>query len=175
MTMLTAGLALLLAAAPAAPEIRCEGHEANLATYLGMTKILFNELQAERAGEFYAPEFITHNSDEGGSSATVSTPARMAAIWDWTRKNDPGRILVNNLIICRDDLVIAQVTLSGSRAGDTLEGRPEGRRRYRTTAIDMYRFKQGKVVERWGNSDLVSVIRQLGMPIDLTLKPLPPE
>jgi predicted SnoaL-like aldol condensation-catalyzing enzyme len=175
MTMLTIGLALAALAQAPAPQTHCAGHEANLKTYLDISRILFNELQAERASEFYADEFINHNSDAGGSDTSIGRPATMAAMWAATRRNDPGRELINNLIICKDDLVVAQVTLRGSRAGETLVDKPEGRRRYSTTAIDMYRFKDGKVVERWGNSDLITVIRQLGMPTDLTLKPLPPE
>jgi len=39
----------------------------------------------------------------------------------------------------------------------------------------MYRFKDGKFIERWGNADLVAIIRQIGLPVDMTIKPLPPE
>jgi len=175
--MLTAGLALLMAAAapPAAPEIHCKGHEDNLATYQAISKILFNDRDASRAGEFYADEFISHNSDLGGSEKMVSNPANMTRMWNKSLEEDPNRELIDNLIICKDDFVIAQVTLQGDRAGETLKGKPEGRQRFRASAIDMYRFKDGKVIERWGNADLVAIIRQIGLPVDMTIKPLPPE
>jgi len=55
MTILTVGLALMMRAQPAAlapdakgPDTHCAGHEANLATSLDMSRILFNELQAKR-------------------------------------------------------------------------------------------------------------------------------
>jgi DMSO/TMAO reductase YedYZ molybdopterin-dependent catalytic subunit len=64
-------LALTLVLAAATPQIHCTGHEANLATFLEMTKVLFNERQADRAGEFYAPEIINHNSDDGGFGTTT--------------------------------------------------------------------------------------------------------
>ncbi|MBT4740480.1 MAG: hypothetical protein HOO09_08865, partial [Rhodospirillaceae bacterium] len=44
----------LLSSGPAlATETVCDGHEDNLNTYLEMTRILFNERQSERAGEYY--------------------------------------------------------------------------------------------------------------------------
>ena len=33
---------------------------------------------------------------------------------------------------------------------------------YAISGIDIYRFENGKVVERWGNADLVSMYRQIG-------------
>jgi len=38
--------------------------------------------------------------------------------------------------------------------------------------MDMFRFKDGKVVERWGESDTAILIRQLGLELDLSLQPL---
>ncbi|WP_439532783.1 ester cyclase [Polymorphobacter sp.] len=170
MTMLTIGLSLLLAAGHPAPETQCTGQEANLATYIEMSRVLFNEREAERAGEFYAPEFISHNSDEGGSGADTVPVAYMTAMWNASKKNDPERQVINNLIVCNGDLVVAQVTTKGMRTGaDNV------RRRYSTSAMDIYRFKDGKVVERWGNNDYLTIIRQTGLKVDLSLTPLPPE
>jgi predicted SnoaL-like aldol condensation-catalyzing enzyme len=185
MSMLTLGLALMMTAqdaapaAPAAPahklETHCEGNEANLATYLAMSKILFNERQAERAPEYYAPEVINHNNDGGGFGTSIVKPADMTGLWIFLEKLEPDRKIIDNVIVCKDDLVIAQVTVTGSRAGETLVGKPEGRRRYMISAMDMYRLKDGKVVERWGNADYFSQIRQLGLPVDMSPTPLPPE
>jgi predicted SnoaL-like aldol condensation-catalyzing enzyme len=179
MTMLTIGLAMMMASQTPAPdhrpEIHCKGSEANLATYLEMSRVLFNERQSERASEFYADEFISHNSDQGGSGASTVKPAFMAEMWSSSKINDPERQVIDNLIICKDDLVMAQVTTKGSFAGSRLADKPEGRRRYSTSAIDVYRFKDGKVVERWGNNDYLNIIRQTGVVVDLSLKPLPPE
>ncbi len=178
MTMLTAGLALLMVAGNApepAPETHCKGNEANLATYLQMSKILFNERQAERAPEFYAPEIINHNNDGGGFGTSIVKPADMTGLWKYLQMIEPDRRIIDNVIICDDDLVVAQVTVTGSRDGKTLVGKPEGRRRYKVSAMDMYRFKDGKVVERWGNVDYFSQIRQMGLPVDISPTPLPPE
>ena len=172
--MLAITLALATLAQPA-PLIRCEGHDTNLATFLEMTKILFNQRQADRAGEFYAPEIINHNSD-AGDAGTMKVPVeRAAAMWRMYQQLEPDRQVINNVIICNGDLITAQTTVRGSRAGDTLPGKPAGRRHYNTTAIDIYRIKDGKVVERWGNYDMVTRVRQLGMDLDLSPITLPAE
>ncbi len=178
MPLLTTSLALMMLAgtvAETAAETHCSGQEANLATYLEMTEVLFNKRTPNRAADYYAPEFITHNVDEGGLGTKTVQPKFMDAMWANLQKIEPDRKLVNNVIVCKDDLVIAQVTTSGSRAGETLIDKPEGRRRYKTSAMDIYRFKDGKVVERWGNNDMVAKSRQLGMALDLSPTPLPPE
>ncbi|NKB44266.1 MAG: hypothetical protein GKS03_08315 [Alphaproteobacteria bacterium] len=52
---------------------------------------------------------------------------------------------------------------------------PPNGRRYETSATDTYRFKNGKVIERWGNNDSIAMIRQLGLKVDLSMTPLPAE
>ena len=44
-----------------------------------------------------------------------------------------------------------------------LDAGGETGRAYKTSAIDIYRFKDNKVVERWGNNDGVTLLRQLGL------------
>ncbi len=175
MRVLATALTLVLGAtAPAtALETICEGHEDNLNTYLEMTEILFNERKGERASEYYADEFISHNSDAGGLGTAVRTPDHMARIWEHSKKNSPDRQLINELIVCAGDVVVARVTMKGTRVTGEMEGNPPNGRRYETTATDTYRFKDGKVVERWGNNDSIAMIRQLGLKVDLSMTPLP--
>ena len=138
-------------------EIVCDGSEENLKTYLNMTRILFNERDHERAREFYAETFISHNVDGGGLGTEVRTPDHMKRIWIHSKENSPNRQLINDLIVCKGDLVIARVTLKGTRVKGNMEGNPPNGRRYETSATDIYRLKDGKVVERWGNNDSIAI------------------
>ncbi len=165
--------ATLMTGPALATEIVCDGHEENLQTYLDMTRILFNQRDHERAGEFYSDEFVSHNVDEGGLGTAVRTPEHMQRIWINSKKNSPDRQLINDLIICNGDLVVARVTMKGTRVSGPMEGNPPNGRRYETSATDTYRFKDGKVVERWGNNDSIAMIRQLGLQVDLSMTPLP--
>ena len=169
----SAALATALMSIPAAAtEILCDGHEENLQTYLDMTRILFNERDHTRAAEFYADEFISHNTDEGGLGTSIRNPEHMQRIWINSKRNSPDRVLINDLIVCNGDVVVARVTLKGTRLTGPMEGNPSNGRRYETSAIDIYRFKDGKVVERWGNNDSIAMIRQLGLQVDLSMTPL---
>jgi len=62
--------------------------------------------------------------------------------------------------------------MTGTRIKGEMEGNPPNGRRFMTSAIDIYRFEDGKVVERWGNNDSIAMIRQLGLKVDLSMTPL---
>ena len=144
-------------------EIYCDGNQDNLNTYLAMHDVLFMQRDESRVAEFYAPEVISHNQDEGGGTVEPVRHADLKAMWINSKKNSPERVLINNLILCVGDFVVAQVTMQGTRVGPLpgLEPGEEGRP-YRASAIDIYRFEDSKVVERWGNNDGVTLLRQLG-------------
>ena len=63
------------------------------------------------------------------------------------------------------------MTVSGTQTGEMM-GAPATGRKFQFTAMDIFRFEDGKVVERWGNADHLVLIRQLGLDVDLTPTPL---
>ena len=143
--------------------IHCDGNEDNLNRYLDMHRVLFMERDGSRVGEWYAPEVISHNLDAGGADVRRVTHEDMAEMWKQSKALTPDRVLDNNLILCVDDFVIARVTMKGTRLGPLPDLGPDEEGRYfETTAIDIYRFEDGKVVERWGNNDGIAIMRQLG-------------
>ena len=158
--------------ASAEPQIHCSGNEANLETYLQMHQVLFMERDTTRVRDFYADEIISHNNDAGGSGFFTVRPDDMAAFWEQSKKNDPSRILEDQLILCVDDFVVVRTTLSGINEGPILDYPPTGKP-YSNTAMDIYRFEGGKVVERWGNADLISKYRQLGFKVVPDTEPGP--
>ena len=143
------------------PVISCAGNEKNLATYLQMHKVLFTDRDGARVEEFYAPEIISHNSDAGGTGARKVPSSFMANMWNNSRKKDPGRVLDDELILCSGDYVIVRTTMR-ARDNAGMPPNPPTGKPYEISAIDIYRFENGRVVERWGNSDLVSAYRQIG-------------
>ncbi len=158
-------LAATVALAPtlgSGTETDCEGHEDILNHYLGMHDVLFMQRDTTRVGEFYAEEFISHNQDEGGGSVTKMNHAPMIEMWENSKKRDPGRVLINDLIICTNQFAVARVTINGSSMVTPRDGGEPERRKFSASAIDIYRIKDGKVVERWGNNDTVSILKQLG-------------
>ena len=141
--------------------IHCDGAEENLAIYQNMHKTLFMERDYERTGEFYAEEFISHNRDGGRAGARKVSVDFMKDMWRRSKENDPGRKLDDELILCIDDFVVVRTTMSGNNY-ETIAGSPPQFKPYEFTATDIYRFENGKVVERWGNADVLTRMRQLG-------------
>lgn len=148
----------------ATPTIACKGDEKNLATYLQIHKVLFMERDASRVEEFYAPEVISHNTDSGGSGARKVPSKQLAAMWASSKKNNPERVLDDELILCADDFIIVRTTLRSNDTTGVAGNAPTGKA-YVTTATDIYRFENGRVVERWGNSDVAGIYQQLGFKV----------
>lgn len=149
-------------AAPASAQLRihCDGQTENLNTYLQIHKVLFSDRDTSRVEEFYADEIISHNNDAGGPGALVSSDD-MAAMWEASKKNNPERVLEDELILCVDDFVVVRTTIKSAFNTPMAGAEPTGQP-YEATAIDIYRFEDGKVVERWGNADVAFIFRQLG-------------
>ena len=161
-SVLLAAIVCAVAAPAVAIETQCKGNEKNLETYLKMYDVLFMKRDESRVLEFYAPEFVSHNSDAGGGGAETRTAESMKPMWIDSKKNQPDRVMINELILCAGNLVVARVTMKGTQTGP-LFGMTATGKTYSTTATDIYRFKDGKVVERWGNSDGIGMLSQLGL------------
>jgi predicted ester cyclase len=64
-------------------------------------------------------------------------------------------------IIAEDDLVAARASFTGTHKGEFLGIPPTGRQ-VTVTASYICRLVDGKIVERWANSDELGMLRQLG-------------
>ena len=158
-------LLLGCASAPAvALETHCEGHEDLLARYLEMSEVLFNgERDEARAGEFYAEKFSSPDVDvrrEGEADRPApGGPERMRGVIRMYKRAFPQRELINDVIVCNDEWVIARVRVRGVMEGPLGDYAPTGKS-FEYTAIDMYRFNEdGKVFERWGVADSGKFLR----------------
>lgn len=149
-------------AVAAEPRIACAPDNPNLKAYLEMTDRMFIPRDASVAAEFYAPQFVSHNQDSGGGDSTTLTPARFKEVYEMSKRTYGERGFRNDLIICGGDYVVARVTMTSKMTGPMGGQAPTGKTAV-ISATDTYRFKDGKVVERWGNNDGVSMLQQLGL------------
>jgi predicted ester cyclase len=154
-------LALPVAGA-AETRIACAPDDPKLKAYLAMTARMFVPRDASVAAEFYAPQFVSHNQDSGGGTSTTMTPARFKEVYEASKRTFGERGFRNDLIICGGDYVVARVTMTSKMTGP-MGGQPPTGRTAVVSATDTYRFENGKVVERWGNNDGVSMLQQLGL------------
>ena len=92
-----------------------------------------------------------------------SGPERMRGVILMYKRAFPERELINDVIVCNDEFVIARVTVRGVMDGPMGDYAPTGKP-FAYTAIDMYRFnKEGKVFERWGVADSGKFLREAGI------------
>jgi predicted ester cyclase len=150
-------LTVLAATAARAGEIQCQGNEAMLARYIGLFDEVFNGRKLDRIEEYIAADFLPHDGAPGarGPEAIRSFVTNMA-------KSFPQRKLTNDLIICGGDMVVAYQTVEGVNDGPLFGGLPPTGKSFNFKWIDIYRFKDGKVVERWGAGDSLGMMQQMG-------------
>jgi len=65
-------------------------------------------------------------------------------------------------IIMNDDKVVERYTATGTHNGD-LYGITPTNKKAKISGIDIVRIKNGKMIERWGQADLLGLIKQLGI------------
>jgi predicted ester cyclase len=162
-TLLIAASLLAASTSEAATVAVCPGQEARLKRFLEMHEVLFEKREGGRVAEFHNDPVLNHNLDSGGAETSKVPLAGMTAMWEESKKSTPDRTLTNDLVICQGDYVVARTTMKGTPVGKFF-GQDTGGKSYTVTSIDIYRFDaNGKVAERWGNSDSVALMRQLGI------------
>jgi steroid delta-isomerase-like uncharacterized protein len=69
-------------------------------------------------------------------------------------------VKVDHLVADEDNVAIAY-TVEGTHKGE-LMGIPPTGRRMKARGVQIARFENGKLVERWGSSDQLGILQQLG-------------
>ena len=64
-------------------------------------------------------------------------------------------------MVAEGDKVAARITMTGTHKGEYM-GAPPTNKKITIRAIAIERFAGGKIVEEWGMSDTLSILRQLG-------------
>jgi predicted ester cyclase len=63
--------------------------------------------------------------------------------------------------VADDDNVAIAYTLTGTHRGDFMGIAPTGRK-VSARGVQIARFENGKLVERWGSSDQLGILQQIG-------------
>lgn len=138
-------------------EAVCVGHEANRDLYFKVLDVIFNKRTLDRVDEFFAPEFKNHNAPawaaQGPEAIRQYLPMLAGAFSD--------RAVVHEFVLCDSDYIIARTHVTGTSTGPYM-GRPPTGKTYKVTGTDIYRIKDGKFTDRWGNEDALGMMQQLG-------------
>jgi predicted ester cyclase len=65
-------------------------------------------------------------------------------------------------VIAEGDKVVERYSFRGTNTGSFLGAPPTGRR-VESSSISIYRIANGKIVEHWGENDVIGVMVQLGL------------
>lgn len=131
-----------------------------------------------REANIAAQEHLTNNINAGDVDIAVESFAEDALDHDPAPGQGPGRegfrTFFNALttafpdthiepahLVADDDHVVVAYTLSGTHQGDFHGVAPTGKR-IEARGVQIGRFENGKLVERWGSTDELGIMQQLG-------------
>jgi steroid delta-isomerase-like uncharacterized protein len=120
---------------------------------------LFTRGDTSAVDRYLAADFVAHDpampdlshDAQGFRDAAVRI---RAALPDWHSE-------VHRLI-AEGDLVAEHFTASGTHRGEIM-GVPATGRRVSMPGINIFRLRDGEIVERWGNLDMLGFLTQLGV------------
>lgn len=117
-------------------------------------------VNSDRLGEldsYVAPDSVDHDPAPG----QVPGPEGYEEMFASMRRAFPDLHVDIEHIMATDDEIAFAYTITGTHLGELMGHGPTGRTvRYR--GIQISRFADGKMVERWGSSDELGMLRQLG-------------
>jgi steroid delta-isomerase-like uncharacterized protein len=130
----------------------------NKNTVTSFVDALFTKGDLDAVDEYLAEDYVDHNPPLGrpGNREGMREAGAMirAAFPDW--HSDLG------FFVEEGDLVVENFTASGTQQGEILGVPPSGRTVI-LPGINIWRVRDGRIVERWGQLDDLGLMRQLGL------------
>jgi steroid delta-isomerase-like uncharacterized protein len=119
---------------------------------------LFTKGDLGAVDEYLARDYVDHDPPMGFSASRegmrAAAAAFRAAFPDW--HSDIG------FYVEEGDLVVENFTASGTQQGEIFGAPPSGRT-VSLPGINIWRVRDGRIVERWGRLDDLGLMRQLGL------------
>jgi steroid delta-isomerase-like uncharacterized protein len=132
--------------------------EQNKATVRDFIDGLFTKGDLGAVDTYLAEDFINHDPPFGVSTDREGMRAAAAMM----RAACPDWHSDLHLLVAEDDLVVERFTASGTQRGEVMGVAPTGRT-VSLPGINIFRVRDGRIVERWGRLDELGLLRQLGM------------
>lgn len=112
----------------------------------------------DAVGDAFAPDFVDHDpapdQGEGAEGLRDFWSSFLAAFPDLQIKPEQ--------VVADDDKVAIAYTVSGTQQGEFMGHAPTGKR-MSVRGMQITRIEDGKVVERWGATDQLTMLEQLGL------------
>jgi steroid delta-isomerase-like uncharacterized protein len=119
---------------------------------------LFTRGDPKAVDDYLAEDFVNHDPPFGAGAdregmRTAGTMFR-SAFPDWHSDL--------HMLVAEDDIVVELFTASGSHTGSEIMGVPASGRTVVLPGINIFRLRDGQIVERWGRMDDLNFLRQVG-------------
>ena len=115
----------------------------------------------DAADDVFAPDYVRHDLRATQASAGPEGQKRIAADF---RAAFPDLRFDVEFLLAEGDLVAGRWTATGTHLGAWAGQAPTGRE-MRLSAVNVFRFDDGKVVELWNHRDDLGLMEQLGAPV----------
>ena len=113
------------------------------------------------AYEVFADDYVRHDLRAG---AVPPGPRGQQKIADDFRAAFPDLRFAVDLLVAEGDFVVGRWTATGTHRGAWAGVEPTGRH-VEFTAVNIFRFENGKVAEIWNHRDDLGLLEQLGAPV----------
>lgn len=130
----------------------------NKSTVKAFIDRLFTEGDVSVLDELAAPDYVDHDPPFGGTG-TVDGWRAMATM---IRDAFPDWHSDLHALYAEDDIVVERFTASGTHKGEFF-GIPPTQNVCTLAGINIFRVRDGRIVERWGRVDEHGMMRQLGV------------
>jgi steroid delta-isomerase-like uncharacterized protein len=137
------------------------GVEENRSLVLRFYEEVWNEGNVDVATEVFAEGYVRHDQRPTEALAGPRGQAKIAADF---RSAFPDLRMVVDLTLAEGELVAARWTTEGTNTG-AWGGRPSTGKRATFSGVNIFRFRDGKVVELWNHRDDLGLAQQLGVEI----------
>jgi len=119
---------------------------------------LFTEGDVSVLDELAVPDYVDHDPPFGGTG----TVDGWQAISSMIRDAFPDWHSDLHALYADGDIVVERFTASGTHKGEIF-GIPPSEAVCTLAGINIFRIRDGKIVERWGRVDELGMLRQLGV------------
>jgi steroid delta-isomerase-like uncharacterized protein len=119
---------------------------------------LFTKGDLGAVDTYLAEDFINHDPPFG----VPADREGMGAAAQLMRAGFPDWHSELHELIAEGDLVVERFTASGTQRGEVMGVPPDGRT-VSLPGINIFRLRDGRIVERWGRLDELGMLRQLGL------------
>jgi steroid delta-isomerase-like uncharacterized protein len=120
--------------------------------------------EAVQTGNFDAFKEVVspENTDHDPAAGQVPGPEGYRMFFTGLRAAFPDMSVTLETMVADEESIAFAYTLTGTQTGPLMGVAPTGKK-IKIRGMQISKFKDGKMVERWGSSDELGMLRQLGI------------